>query len=173
MFSFNPGRRYTFGKISVEQDTASPMRIDSTIVLRHLDFTTGEYYGEQKKIESERNLNRLGIFEATKIENAIPNISPEITSIPMRVLVRTRSFQELTPEIGVNDENNAFNVLFGIGYSHRNFFGGARNFSTRLRLNLQSFPFKTLFQGNALRDSSLVSRIELIDTTHPTLFYQQ
>lgn len=158
---FNPGRRYTFGSISVEQDTTSPQRIDSTIVLRHLDFTEGEYYGEQKKVESERNLNRLGVFEATKIENALPDTSSEITSIPVRVFVRTRPFQELTPEIGVNDENNAFNVLFGIGYNHRNLFGGAQNFSTRLRLNLQSIQFRSFFNGAALRDSSLVSKVEL------------
>jgi outer membrane protein insertion porin family len=160
VFVFNPGRRYTFGTISVEQDTTSPEHIDSTIVLRHLDFTKGEYYGEQKKIESERNLNRLGLFEATKIENALPDTLSEITSIPVRVFVRTRPFQELTPEIGVNDENNAFNVLFGIGYNHRNFFGGARNFSIRLRLNLQSIQYLSLFNTAALRDSSLVSRAE-------------
>ncbi len=161
VFVFNPGRRYTFGTISVEQDSTSPQRIDSTIVLQHLDFTEGEYYGEQKKIESERNLNRLGVFEATKIENALPDTLSEITRIPVKVFVRTRPFQELTPEIGVNDENNAFNVLFGAGYNHRNFFGGARNFSTRLQLNLQSIQFRSLFNSAALRDSSLVSRVEL------------
>jgi outer membrane protein assembly complex protein YaeT len=160
LFVFTPGKRYTFGTISVEQDTTSSQRIDSTIVLRHLDFTKGEYYGEQKKIESERNLNRLGLFEATKIENALPDTLSEITNIPVRVFVRTRPFQELTPEIGVNDENNAFNVLFGIGYSHRNFFGGARNFSTRLRLNLQSIRLRSLFDVAALQDSSLVSKVE-------------
>jgi outer membrane protein assembly complex protein YaeT len=169
MFAFQPGKRYTFGKISVDQDTTAPQHIDSTIVLRHLDFKTGEYYSEQKKIESERNLNRLGIFEATKIENAIPNISSEIPQIPTRVLVRTRSFQELTPEIGVSDENNAFNVLFGIGYNHRNIFGGAQNFSTRLRLNIQSLQFRTIFKKYVLYDSSLVSKAEF--TTQLVLPY--
>jgi outer membrane protein assembly complex protein YaeT len=161
VFTFDPGKRYTFGKINVDQDSTAEQKIDSIVVIRHLDFTAGEFYSEQKKIESERNLNRLGVFESTKIENAIPEVSSEITSIPVRVIVRTRSFQELTPEIGVNDENNAFNVLFGIGYSHRNFFGGARNFSTRLRFNIQTLQFGTLFRGNALKDSSLVSKVEL------------
>jgi outer membrane protein insertion porin family len=160
VYVFTPGRRYVFGTISVEQDSTTQQHIDSTIVLRHLDFQSGEYYGEQKKIESERNLNRLGVFEATKIENALPDISSEITSIPVRVFVRTRPFQELTPEIGVNDENNALNVLFGIGYSHRNLFGGAQNFSTHLRLNVQSLKFGALFGGKGLRDSSLVSKAE-------------
>jgi outer membrane protein assembly factor BamA len=82
-----------------------------------------------------------------------------------------RAYQELTPEIGVNDENNAFNVLLGIGYNHRNFFGGARNFSTRLRFNLQSLQdvrIRTLFNGTALRDSLLVTKDELtVQLTQP------
>jgi outer membrane protein assembly complex protein YaeT len=160
VFVFNPGRRCTFGKISVEQDTISPQHINSAIVLRHLDFKEGEYYGEQKKIESERNLNRLGVFEAAKIENTFPDTLSEITSIPVRVFVRTRPFQELTPEIGVNDEDNAFNILLGIGYNHRNIFGGAQNFSTRLLLNLQPTRFQSIFNGHALRDSSLVYKAE-------------
>ncbi|MGD1045774.1 MAG: BamA/TamA family outer membrane protein [Bacteroidota bacterium] len=161
VFVFNLGQRFTFGNISIEQDTTSHQYIDSSIVLEHLDFSKGEFYSEEKKIGSERNLNRLGVFETTKIENAIPTNSTEITQIPIRVLVRTRSFQELTPEVGANDENNAFNILFGIGYNHRNFFGGARNFSTNLRLSIQSLQFGTIFERNALRDSSLISKIEL------------
>jgi len=160
IFVFNLGKRYTFGNISVEQDTTTQQHIDATIVLEHLDFSTGEFYSEGKKIESERNLNRLGVFETAKIENAIPNSLSEITQIPVRVLVRTRSFQELTPEIGINDENNAFNVLLGVGYNHRNFWGGARNLSTNLRLNVQSLQFGTIFENNALKDSSLISKIE-------------
>jgi outer membrane protein assembly complex protein YaeT len=171
IFSVTPGKRYTFGTITVQQDTATQQRIDTSIVLRHLDFAEGEFYSEQKKIESERNLNRLGIFAATKIENAIPRSSLEGTQIPVKVLIRTRALQELTPEIGVNDENNAFNVLLGIGYNHRNFFGGARNFSTRLRLNLQSLQdirVRTFFNGTALRDSLLVTKAELtVQLTQP------
>jgi outer membrane protein insertion porin family len=161
IFSFNPGKRYTFGNIGVEEDTSSTQKVDTSIVLQHLDFKEDEYYGEQKKIESEKNLNRLGIFEAAKIENAIPNDSTFVSQIPVRILVRARSFQELTPEIGMNDENDAFNVLFGIGYNHRNFFGGARNYSTRLRFNLQTLNYHSIFEGNILQNSSLVSKAEL------------
>jgi outer membrane protein insertion porin family len=160
VYNFNLGKRYTFGNISVQQDTVSQQYIDSTVVLDHLDFSAGDYYGEEKKIESERNLNRLGIFEATKVENTIPNNSSEITQIPVRVLVRTRPFQEASPEVGINDENNAFNVLIGAGYSHRNFLGGARNISTNLRLNIQPLQIGKIFEVNALKDSSLISKVE-------------
>jgi outer membrane protein assembly factor BamA len=49
----------------------------------------------------------------------------------------------------------------GIGYSHRNFFGGARNISTNLRLNVQSLQFGKILHDNILKDSSLISKVEL------------
>ena len=160
VFVFNLGKRHTFGTISIEQDTSSKYPVDSMIVLGHLDFSSSEFYSEERKIESERNLNRLGVFEATKIENAIPNNYSEITQIPVRIFVRTRPFQELTPEVGINDENNAMNFLLGVRYNHRNFLGGARDFSANLRLNVQSLNIGTVFERNALKDSSLISKIE-------------
>jgi outer membrane protein assembly factor BamA len=160
-FSFKPGFRYQFGAITVQQDSSLKNHIDSSVVLRHLDYTQNDYYSEQKKIESERNLNRLGVFEASKIENLPTDLSDKY--IPTRIVVRTRSFQELTPEIGINDENNAFNILGGLGYNHRNFLGGAQNFSTQLRLTVQSvngYWLHTIAHGDALRDSSLVAKLE-------------
>ena len=82
IFVFDLGKRYTFGNIYVEQDTTSQQYIDSTVVLEHLDFSSGEFYSEGKKIESERNLNRLGVFEAAKIENVIMYDSSDNTKIP-------------------------------------------------------------------------------------------
>lgn len=163
LMAFRAGQRYQFGSIDVEQDSTVDEKVDSGIVLDHLDYVPGDFYSESRKTESERNLNRLGIFEATKIENVMqPSLSSAL-QIPTRVMVRSRPFQELSPEIGINDQDNALNVLTGVGYSHRNFFGGARNFSARLRFNLQSIDrirVGNLFNGQWREDSTLVSKLE-------------
>ena len=162
-FSFTSGQRYLFGTVQIQQDTTAERSIDESVIRRHLDFAEGDFYSEQRKFESERNLSRLGVFEAAKIENAVTNPTPGQVQIPVNVMVRARPFQELTPEIGINDENNAFNILTGLGYSHRNFFGGARSFTTRLRLSLQSIQYARLdriFSQTGLRDSSIVSKVE-------------
>ena len=41
---------------------------------------------------------------------------------------------ELGPELIVSDENGSFNLGAGLGYTHRNFFGGARIFTTHAPL---------------------------------------
>ncbi|MFZ1977959.1 MAG: BamA/TamA family outer membrane protein [Bacteroidota bacterium] len=164
ILAYTPGARYTFGKINIQEDTASKAHMDSMTILQHLDYREGDFYSEEKKTQSERNLNRLGIFDASKIENVLSSSLSESRSIPTNVLVRTRSFQELSPEIGVNDENNAFNVSTGLSYNHRNFFGNARDLSVGLNANLQSIfniQFKRLFTETGLRDSSLVAKLNL------------
>jgi outer membrane protein assembly factor BamA len=164
ILSYIPGAQYMFGRIHIQEDTASQAHIDSMTVLRHLDYREGDFYSEQRKNQSERNLNRLGIFDVSKIENVVPASLNNSLSISTNVLVRTRSFQELAPELGVNDENNAFNVSVGMSYNHRNFFGRARNFSLSLNANIQNIfdvQFKRLLTQTGWQDSSLVSKVDL------------
>src|SRR3989339_443334 len=130
IFAFSRGNRFLFGDVSVQQDSTVSEQVEQEVILRHLDFTKGDFYSEEKKLGSERNLNRLGVFEASRVEPLVDAAAESLLAIPMKVFTRSRPFHELVPEIGVNDENNAFNIQMGLGYNHRNFYGGARNFST-------------------------------------------
>lgn len=159
LIALTPGNRYTFGAITVVQDSTVSERVEPNVVLRQLDFQQGDYYSEQLKVDSERHLTRLGVFEFAKIEPASNGRLDSLREIPMRVSVRARPFHELSPEIGVTDENNAFNIQLGLGYNNRNFFGGARNFSTKFRTRIQSIQdvdFRRVFGENGLRDSSVI-----------------
>ena len=158
------GKRYLFGGIAVRQDSISSGRVDEDVIRRHLDFAKGDFYSEAKRADSERNLNRLGVFETSRIEPIIGAKSDTSFDIPTQVFVRPRPFQELVPEIGVNDENNAFNILLGLTYNNRNFMGGARNFETKFQAQLQSLQdveFSRVFSGTGLRDSSVIGNAEL------------
>ncbi len=173
-FRFTPGERYKFGTIQVETDTTTSERVEDEIVLRHLDFRTGDVYSETKKIESERNLNRLGVFEIAQLEHISARANDTARTIPIRINVRPRPFHELSPEIGVSDENNAFNILMGLGYNNRYFLGGARNFSTRLGFQVQSIhrvQWDRVFERNGYLDSSLVGKVDLsVQMIQPYLF---
>lgn len=161
--SFVPGRQLRFGNVSVNFD---PPREDLTddIVLRQLDFEPGEIYSKEKRIASERSLNRLGIFETARVE-AVPPPQAETTGVvPVQIVARPRDKHELSPEMTVSDENNAFNLGFGIGYTNRNFFGDARSFNARLHLRTQSIQewnFTNVFGGVGLRDTSVLGALEL------------
>jgi outer membrane protein assembly factor BamA len=173
-FAFTPGNRYKFGKIVVENDTTVKERVDSTVVLRYLEFKQGDYYNLAAKTESEINLNRLGVFESAQIQEAVNDSTRKLLEIPMDIFVRPRPFYELSPEIGVNDERGYPNVSFGLGYVDRSFFGGARNLSSRLRLNVHSFQDLDLvraFRRSGLRDSTILTNADVsVNFVQPYFF---
>jgi outer membrane protein insertion porin family len=165
IMSYSPGERYTFGGITIQIEEDKGYRIGPSIIYRQLEFEEGEIYSLGKRTESERNLNRLGIFESAKIDIRIPSGDDAVRTIPSSVVVRPRNKHEITPEIIVNDENNAFNIGLGIGYANRNFMGGARILSLRTRFRIQSIQELQLvrvWNENGLRDPSVVGGIEIV-----------
>ncbi len=173
-FAFSPGNRYRFGRVSVQDDTTVHERIDSTVVLRYLDFKQGDFYNLSAKIQSEINLNRLGVFEYAQIQESVNDSIRKTLEIPMDVFVRPRPFYELSPEIGVNDERGYPNVSVGLGYVDRSFFGGARNLNSRMRLNVHSFNDLDLahaFSRTGLRDSTILTNADVsINFVQPFFF---
>jgi outer membrane protein insertion porin family len=162
-FTFDTGRLYRFGETTVQVE---PPREDITdnLVLRHLEYEVGEKYSHEKEVASERNLNRLDIFEAARVEQKRITRSEDSSQIPMEVVVRPRDRNEISPEISISDENNAFNLGTGIGYTNRNFFGDARIFTSRFRIRTQSIQdwnFSEVFGAKGLRDTSVIGAVEL------------
>ncbi len=87
---------------------------------------------------SERNLNRLGLFDVARIRAQIPPNDDSAGVVPTRITVRPSDKHELAPELILSDENGNFNIGTGLGYKNRNFWGGARTFSTRARFRTQT-----------------------------------
>jgi outer membrane protein insertion porin family len=170
-FAVTRGLRYLFGNTSIRQDTTVSQQVAEDVIRSQLDFKRGDVYSEAKRVDSERNLNRLGVFESSRIEPIVNARSDSTLEIPTDVYVRSRPFEELVPEIGVNDENNAFNISFGASYTNRNFLGGARNLATGLKLQIQSIQdveFSRVLGQTGLRDSSVIGNAELtLQMTQP------
>jgi len=169
--SFSPGERFTFGEVSMALEEDRGYSISSRIIDRMLEYERGETYSLAKRTQSERNLNRLGIFESAKIDIRIPTADDTSRSIPSVVNIRPRSKHEITPEILVNDENNAFNIGLGVGYSNRNFLGGARILTLRSRFRVQSIQelqLARVLNENGWEDPSLLGAIDIgVEVTQP------
>ncbi len=137
LFKFNAGRRYVFGATTFDH---SDERIDSSIMLRQLDFQPGQIYNEDKRIESEQNLNRLGIFEFASVrQNPLVSITDSVENvIPMIISFRILELQEITPEFLMESTEYSLSTGLGLSYKHRNLFGGAQNFSISARARANS-----------------------------------
>lgn len=129
IMSFNTGKKLKFGEV-VYPHMDDDAKISEEVIARQLDFQPGEIYSEEKRVSSEQNLNRLGIFENAGIRPLFFADSTGAGAVPMLLSYRMLELQEVTPEFLVVSENNElFSTGVGLGYRHRNLFGGAQNFS--------------------------------------------
>ncbi len=141
---FDPGHRYLFGDITIRQEVdtlrGEAVREDITddIIRRQLDYTPGEFFSQSRRLSSERNLNRMGVFDLRSIETFIPPLTDSSIYVPSRVTIRPRDKHELAPELLMSDQDGAFNLGAGLGYTSRNFLGGARIFNARVRFQSQT-----------------------------------
>lgn len=161
---FRMDGKYRFGDITVVQEVDSlrggQRRADITddIILDHLDYSPGEFYGAQKITNSQAGLNRLGILDLRSIKEEFPSPGDSSATVKTTVTYIPRDKNELAPELIVSDEGGALNLGAGLGYTQRNFLGGARIANTRLRFRTQTIgAFPRYFEKN----SSAVSTVDL------------
>ncbi|MDI6767067.1 MAG: BamA/TamA family outer membrane protein [Bacteroidota bacterium] len=162
-FVFIIGTYCTFGDATIKIDPPRKDLVDK-LVIRHLDFKSGEMYNREKINSSERNLNRLAIFESARIDHPSVINSSSSSILPVEIFIRPRAKNEISPEFIVSDEGGYFNLGLGLGYTNRNFFGDARTFSANLRIrtqDIQRWNFDDVFGVKGLRDLSVKGAIEL------------
>jgi outer membrane protein insertion porin family len=175
VMTFVAGRPFTFGAVTVHVD---PPREDITdnLSLRQLDFEPGSIYSREKTITSERNLNRVAVFEAVRIDNPPLSDTSGPPLVPIDIFVRPRARNEISPELIVSDEGGYFNLGVGMGFTNRNFLGDARifNASTRIRTqDIQRWNFENIFvaRKRGLKDPSVKGAVELqFQILQPYLF---
>jgi outer membrane protein insertion porin family len=166
---FDLGRMYFFGPVTIRQEidsVRSPgFRDDITdeILLQQLTYVPGKRYSIEDSVSSASNLNRLGIFDLRSMDMRIPLRSDTAVTVPTSILIRPKDKHELGPELIVSDEDGALNLGAGIGYTHRNFLGGARLFTTSLRFRTQRLSqFPDYFGLNNYSVSNLDLTAELV-----------
>ena len=172
-YAFIMGKEFHFGDVTVHVDPPRP-DITDHLVLRELDFGVGETYSRDKMTSSSSNLNRLDLFESARVEHRPLSDTMTASVVPVEVFVTPRTRHEISPELTVSDENNAFNLATGLGYTGRNFLGDARILNAHARIRTQSIQewnFHEVFHGAGFRDPSVVGAAELqIQILQPYFF---
>ena len=162
---FDLGKVYYFGGVAIRQEVdssrAGAARADITddIILQQLTYTPGKRFSIEDSAASASNLNRLGIFDLRGMDMIVPRRGDTAVTVPTLISLRPKDRHELGPELIVSDENGALNLGAGLGYTQRNFYGGARLFTTRLRFRTQTLSEAPHFFD--LNDTKAVSNLDL------------
>lgn len=161
LLRFVPGKRFVFGDVHFDHEDGL---IDNAVLLRQLDFEQGEVYTDERRVLSEQNLNRLGVFEFASIRKMPVVSGTSQDAIPLFISFRMLEQQEITPEFLVLNENsNLFSTGLGLSYKHRNLFGGAQNFSisSRARANeIEKLYYKGAF-SKGLSEPTLFGKADI------------
>lgn len=132
------GEKCYFGNTNIVIESDKERAISEEIIYKQLDFKPGDPYSIDKRLESERNINRLDIFDFARLEPKSPVLKDSVYFIPINILLKPRDKYELAPEIFVNNQDASFNFGAGLSGTVRNIGGGAQNIVGRIGGRAQS-----------------------------------
>ncbi|MFC2082202.1 BamA/TamA family outer membrane protein [Bacteroidota bacterium] len=122
--TFNPGLRYKISDILVNKTGVGRNLVDDELLREIVDVQSGSYYSYYALRRGQIRLYRTNLFSSA----LVTAITADTIGATVPVVINTDVglVHELSPELIVNNEDNAFNLGLGIGFQKKNFFGDAR-----------------------------------------------
>jgi outer membrane protein insertion porin family len=148
------GSRKSFGAIVVSGNA----RTETKVILRELDFQSGEPWNPAKILLSRRELFRLGFFQEVKIE-PLGSVWPDRTQ-DIIVRVREQNAGYLDYGFGYGTEER-FKAFFEIG--HSNISGTGRSLSLRLSGDATGSSYALNFREPWVFDFPMDLRVSLLN----------
>ncbi len=134
-FNLNLGERYKISEVSVEKNETEYSYVDENLIKEIVDIHKNEWFNKSKISEAEARLYRTDLFSSSMIQ--IGKIDSSQLAIPLKVKASVKPRNDIAPEIIANNEDNVFNFGFSLGYTRRNFLGGARKLNLQASATLQ------------------------------------
>lgn len=159
---FTPGIKYEISQIDVQKDGVGKDKVEENLIIKIVGISPGEEYELDKIQRSQVRLYRTGLFT-----NVL--IAPQITDttnylVPLLVSGNIGNMNELSPEIIMRNEENAFRIGLGGTYIRKNFLGGARRVALNLFGVVDDFfqtPVKSYFQFFNPADTLIEGQTEI------------
>jgi outer membrane protein insertion porin family len=163
----NLGRRYKIGKVSTELPDIEYSYVQPDLIKEIVDIKPGEWFNKTKIAHAEARIYRTDLFSSSLIQ--FQDVDTVNNRIPLLIKVNLKPRNDISPELIANNEDNVFNLGFSLGYTRRNFFGGARKLNLQASATLQD-PF-ALLENMTHLDSSFYGYSDIrLGIEQPFLF---
>ncbi|HEY6905939.1 MAG TPA: POTRA domain-containing protein, partial [Ignavibacteriaceae bacterium] len=129
---FTTGKEYRIDTVEVIKSGLGAPYVEEGMLREISDLKKGELYNLDKLRTSQQRLFRTGLFNSIVISGKEQDTTDSM--VPIRLEANISSLNELSPEVIVNNQQNALNVGLGLSYIRRNFFGNARKFTASTSL---------------------------------------
>ncbi len=123
-----PGRRYTFGPMTIE----GLVERGSRVITRRVTWREGETFDLLALSHLEKTLLQTGLFSIVQVTPVVEAVEDDADGAPLPVHVRVSERKPRTVRLGVSYETDEG---FGgkLDWTHRDFFGGGETFSLSAR----------------------------------------
>ncbi|MHB8578483.1 MAG: BamA/OMP85 family outer membrane protein [Ignavibacteriaceae bacterium] len=169
---FFPGNRYTIDTVLVQKSGKGASMVTEKLLRDISGIKTGDFYDQDELRRSQVRLYRTGLFDSA-ILTAINEVTTD-HKIPVKLVGTIGLLNELSPEVILNNQQNAFNVGLGAAYIKKNFFGYARKLTISSSFgvqNLFNLDFGNLIKNFSYKDTTLQGYVDShITIDQPYLF---
>ncbi|MCF8259623.1 MAG: BamA/TamA family outer membrane protein [Melioribacteraceae bacterium] len=135
---FELGNQYKIDNVTVEKTGEGKTLVDDELLKQIVNIKPGEFYRNYNLQRGQVRLYRTNLFNSALVTGVVADTSGN--SVPLRISTDIGLMHEVSPEVIVNNEDNSFNLGFGIGFTKKNFLGGARKFSANTSVAAQNIP---------------------------------
>ena len=144
----DPGRRYRFGEIEIEQGRGAS--VPTYRIREQVRLALGEnrLFSEEDLEEAQARLFNLNVFSTARVEAGTPD--PESGRVPVKVEVREAPFRTLRLGAGMGIDQVRQEARMLAGWTHRNFFGGLRLFGLKSTLGWAFIPSSVAVARNEI-----------------------
>ena len=116
---YTSGKRYTIDSLVVTKSGEGADLVDNTLLRDISGFNKGDFYDLEKMRRNQLRMYRTGLFNSVTLSG----IESDTTDhhVPLRIDGNIGLLNELSPEIILNNQQNAFNAGLGATYVRKNF----------------------------------------------------
>lgn len=144
LVSIYTGNRYRFGSTTYRPDVESEgPELKEWVVLRQLEYESGEWYSRQKVDQTLSNLYGLGVFEYVRLDSLSETTTEETLGMQLVTKLIDPRTLLINPEVSFERYVNDYYAFLGLSstFTHANLLGGAEKFTLQGRVRV---PFASL-----------------------------
>ncbi len=171
---FTSGIRYVIDSLVVNKTGEGAPLVDDQLLKDISGFNVGDFYDLDKMRNNQVRMFRTGLFNTITLSGEENDTTGN--HVPLRIDGNIGLLNELSPEVILNNQQNAFNIGLGATYVRKNFFGDARKLTITSSFGVQDIynvDFGQIFKKFSFRDTTLLGYVDSRVTIEQPYVFEQ
>ncbi len=154
--NFDIGDRYRVSEVRVNKTGEGADDVKTELLKKIADIEPEDYYSYYNLQRAQVRLYRTNLFTSVLLSGVVSDTNKNY--VPIALNADVGLMHELSPELIVNNEDNAFNLGVGLSFSRKNFLGDARKLT--LSTSTAAQDITQLISNPSLSDTNVYGYVD-------------